>query len=95
MVNNVVAVLTIVIITALIVFVLDFGFGAMNKYGVDKLKEKVHKNNTTTQSVENNTTPTEGTESENTENTAEGTPVDVAPTETTDAETPAEVQSAD
>ena len=66
MVNNVVAVLTIVIITALIVFVLDFGFGAMNKYGVDKLKEKVQKNNTTTQSVENNTTPTEGTESENT-----------------------------
>ena len=51
MVNNVVAVLTIVIITALIVFVLDFAFGAMNNYGITKLKEKVQKNNTTTQTT--------------------------------------------
>ena len=94
MVNNVVAVLTIVIITALIVFVLDLGFGAMNKYGVDKLKEKVHKNNTTTQVVDN-TAPAEGTENENLEATAEEVSTDVAPTETTNAETPAEVKSAD
>ena len=95
MVNNVVAVLTIVIITALIVFVLDLGFGAMNKYGFDKLKEKVRNNNTTTQTIDNNSTPAEGTENENSEATVEDNPTDVAPTEATNAETPAEVQSVD
>ena len=61
MVNNVIAVLTIVIITALIVFVLDFAFGAMNNYGINKLKEKVQpKNNTAVESVVDNTTTDEG-----------------------------------
>ena len=32
--NNTVAVLTIVLITAVIVFVLDFAFESMNKYGM-------------------------------------------------------------
>ena len=41
MVNNVTAVITIVIITAVIVFVFDFMFGSINKYGLDKLKDKV------------------------------------------------------
>lgn len=50
MVNNVTAVIVIVLITAAIVFCLDFVFGAMNKFGVDKLKEKVRSNNETTQS---------------------------------------------
>ena len=44
MVNNVTAVLVIVLITAAIVFCLDFVFGAMNKFGVEKLKEKVQSN---------------------------------------------------
>lgn len=39
--NNTVAVLTIVIITAVIVFVLDFAFESINKYGIDKVKEVV------------------------------------------------------
>lgn len=39
--NNTVAVLTIVIITAAIVFVLDFAFESMNKYGIDKVKQVV------------------------------------------------------
>lgn len=39
--NNTVAVLAIVLITALIVFVLDFSFESINKYGIDKIKEKV------------------------------------------------------
>lgn len=39
--NNTVAVLTIVVITAVIVFVLDFAFESMNKYGIDKVKQIV------------------------------------------------------
>ena len=39
--NNTVAVLTIVIITAVIVFALDFVFESMNKYGIDKVKNVV------------------------------------------------------
>ena len=55
MVNNVTAVLVIVLVTAVIVFCLDFVFGAMNKYGVDKLKEHVQsKDQSQTQVVENN-----------------------------------------
>ena len=74
MVNNVTAVIVIVLITAAIVFCLDFVFGAMNKFGVDKLKEKVRSNNETTQSqqVEENT---ENTENEQPVENVEETPV--------------------
>ena len=41
MVNNVTAVIFIVVITAVIVACLDLAFGAMNEYGIDKIKEKV------------------------------------------------------
>jgi preprotein translocase subunit SecE len=95
MVNNVTAVLTIVIITALIVFVLDLGFGAMNKYGVDKLKAKVQKNNTVTQVVEDTTTPVEGSEGESQDTTTEETPADATAVETTETEPATEVQTAD
>lgn len=54
MVNNVTAVLVIVLVTAAIVFCLDFVFGAMNKYGVDKLKEHVqNKDQSQSQTVDN------------------------------------------
>ena len=43
--NNTVAVITIVLITAAIVFVLDFAFESMNKYGINKLKEVVDTSN--------------------------------------------------
>lgn len=39
--NNTVAVLAIVLITAVIVFVLDFAFESINKYGVNRIKEVV------------------------------------------------------
>ena len=39
--NNTVAVITIVLITAVIVFALDFVFESMNTYGIDKLKAVV------------------------------------------------------
>mgnify|MGYP005770110491 CR=1 FL=1 len=44
--NNTVAVITVVLITAAIVFVLDFVFESMNKYGIVKLKEIVDTTNT-------------------------------------------------
>ncbi len=69
--NNTVAVLSIVIITALIVFVLDFTFEAINKYGIDKIKQSVSNStinettNSVNESVENN--ETNNTESNNAE----------------------------
>ena len=55
LVNNTVAVITIVLITALIVFVLDFTFEAINKNGIDKIKESVQSLNAS----ENTTNETE------------------------------------
>ena len=77
--NNTIAVVTIVIITAVIVFVLDVAFEAMNKHGVEKVKnviesssentsnENTKSNETNDNSSEENTT-TESSETENTEN---------------------------
>lgn len=56
LVNNTVAVITIVLITAVIVFALDFAFEKMNTYGVNKLKELVENSAANT---------TENTETEN------------------------------
>ena len=64
MVNNVTAVLTIVIVTAVLVFCLDFVFRAINKYGIDKIKENVQqKNQTQTEVVQqdNNNNQTDNT----------------------------------
>ena len=49
--NNTVAVVTIVFITAIIVFVLDLGFETLNKHGVEKIKEVIT-TNTTEENVE-------------------------------------------
>ena len=61
LVNNTIAVITIVLITAVIVFILDFAFEALNRNGINKLKEVI----TTENSVSNETTEN----TENTENT--------------------------
>ena len=58
LVNNTIAVVTIVIITAAIVFVLDLVFETLNKNGVDKIKEVI--GNT----VENTTSDTETNETD-------------------------------
>ena len=42
--NNTSAVITIVLITAAIVFVLDFGFEFLNQYGIEKLRDAVSTN---------------------------------------------------
>lgn len=61
--NSTVAVITIVLITTLIVFVLDLAFTKMNEYGVDKLRAYVE-----------STVDDENTKSDITENTdLEGT----------------------
>lgn len=88
LVNNTSAVITIVLITALIVFVLDLTFETINKNGVDKIKEVIEttqedSNNT---SEETNTQEGENTTEQNTEstdNTVENTNSDA--TEGTDS----------
>ena len=56
--NNTIAVVTIVLITAAIVFVLDIAFETLNKHGVDKIKGIVGTN----QSVSEDETAEEATE---------------------------------
>ncbi len=74
LVNNTVAVITIVLITAAIVFVLDLAFETLNKHGVEKIKEVIATDNSaeenTTTDEENNTA--ENTTGENTEASNEG-----------------------
>ena len=53
LVNNTVAVITIVLITAIIVFVLDLAFEFINKQGVEKVKEVITSSNTTNTSDSN------------------------------------------
>jgi preprotein translocase subunit SecE len=70
LVNNTVAVVTIVLITAVIVFALDVMFKAMNEHGITKLQSYVvdkfgEKTTTNTQSTDGNT----AVESENNTNT--------------------------
>ncbi len=78
--NNTIAVVTIVLITAAIVFVLDLVFEKMNTYGVNKIKEAVDsKNEISNEVVVDEQTEAEGEE----ENTSEQT-------ETTEEDTPAE-----
>ena len=75
-VNNTIAVVVIVLITAAIVFVLDLTFETLNKHGVNKIKEVVSANNTVTadnttsnQTTENTNNETSTEDSQNTENT--------------------------
>jgi len=59
--NNTVTVIVLVLITALIVFVLDFVFESMNTYGINKLKEQIQGNETTENTqVENPSDVTSG-----------------------------------
>ena len=76
LVNNTVAVITIVLITAVLVFALDFIFEGINIYGIDKIKSTIQSNNEidstnteTTNSEETNTIDTNTTEDTKTENT--------------------------
>ena len=85
LVNNTVAVITIVLITAAIVFVLDLAFESLNKYGVDKVKESITQldeqstNNTTS---EDNTTTDDNTALDNNTVTDESTTNEASETNT-------------
>ena len=73
--NNTSAVIAIVVLTAVIVFALNITFEAMNKHGVDKVKELISNQtkNETTEETTNETadenTTTEESENESTETT--------------------------
>lgn len=83
--NSTTGVIIVVIITAIIVFVLDFAFEGLNKYGVNKLKDMIattsenelveDQNNTTDgntvadETDENNTTEDNTTSEDSEENT--------------------------
>ena len=74
LVNNTIAVVVIVVVIAAIVFVLDLAFDAVNKYGIDKIKESV-----VSTSNENKTE-----ESENKENSENAEMTEVTPKENTE-----------
>ena len=69
LVNSTVAVITIVLVTALIVFVLDLGFEAIKTHGIDKLQASLQSENSNT--VEN-TTSESADDASSESNTAEG-----------------------
>lgn len=95
LVNNTVAVVTIVLITAAIVFVLDVVFDMGNKYGISRLQNAVNEqfnpaeNNTTDNTTSEDNT-TSGEESNNTENNTETDGNSEENTTTENNETPAE-----
>jgi len=85
LVNNTVAVITIVLITAVIVFVLDLVFDFANKQGIEKVKEVITSSNTAN-TTESNTGSEEGnTTSEETEAKPEETQTEVNEEVKTDA----------
>jgi len=67
--NNTIAVITIVLITAVIVFALDLIFKAINTYGIDNIRNLVKSENTIQDATveEDNTENEAGVEGENAE----------------------------
>ena len=97
LVNNTIAVVTIVLITAVIVFALDAVFDLGNKYGITKLQtivdEKFNSEEETenTDNTENEQEDASSEESESTEeNATEGEATTEENTTTENTETPAE-----
>ena len=75
LVNNTIAVITIVLITSAIVFALDLTFEALNKYGIEKIKEVVTSTDNTAveETTENEVAADEEATVENTENVENNT----------------------
>ena len=72
-VNNTIAVITIVIVTAIIVFILDLAFEAINKYGINRLRSLVPEKETIVEEVENHEEEDNSEETKTTENTVVNT----------------------
>ena len=86
LVNNTVAVITIVLITAAIVFVLDLAFKTLDEKGIDKIREVITTNETTDNTTtDENATAEDNTTSEETSN-EENTSTENAETTTNEAE---------
>ena len=68
--NNTIAVITIVLITAAIVFVLDLCFDLINEYGINRLKSNI-KNKVVVENVIDETADNNENSVENTNNTEE------------------------
>ena len=90
LVNNTVAVITIVLITAVIVFVLDVIFEAANKHGVERIKEVI----TTNESVENTTTNDNTTSNSSNERSTENMSSNETTNETNTTETETNTENA-
>lgn len=86
LINNTIAVITIVLITAAVVFALDFVFENMNKYGINKIKETVesHKQEENTEGENANKENAEN--SENNGETENGTEDNTAKAENKEVE---------
>lgn len=80
LVNNTVAVVTIVLITAVIVFILDLGFDMLNKYGISNVQNIVNEKfnseeeNTTDENTDNVENQENNEDAEEDTNTTEQTP---------------------
>ena len=70
LVNNTIAVITIVLITTLIVFVLDLAFESLNKYGIDKIKSSIQSIESTDSEDSSNMTENTTNETTDSDNTA-------------------------
>ena len=92
--NNTIAVITIVLITAVIVFGLDFIFEKINEHGIEKLKSSVETKNETNNSEEKATAQDNGnTAEENSENAGEETNAEEQTSETPAENTNSEEQT--
>ena len=69
--NSTVAVISIVLVTAAIVFVLDIAFESMNKYGVEKIKSSISVNTSNSQTENTSSNNEASTTETNTENATE------------------------
>ena len=92
-VNNTVAVITIVIVVAVTVFVLDFIFESLNRYGVGSLKALVSSNEENV--VDTNTITTESNLVEGALNEVQGETAEGATNEAVPAETTTETPTAE
>ena len=90
LVNSTVAVITIVLITAVIVFVLDVIFEAANKHGVERIKEVI----TTNESVENTTTNDNTTSNSSNETSTENMSSNETTNDTNTTETETNTENA-
>ena len=68
LINSTMAVITIVLITAVIVFVLDLVFKAMDDYGINKLRDAIVNRNEQVNMVDTNQVEDGGTNNEETTN---------------------------